>query len=47
VFARKGVKYGAAQLFDHMAVDGLEDAYQRGKAMGVFAESCAAKYAFT
>jgi acetyl-CoA C-acetyltransferase len=47
VFARKGVKYGAAQLFDHMAMDGLEDAYERGKAMGVFAESCAAKYGFT
>jgi acetyl-CoA C-acetyltransferase len=47
MFARKGVKYGAAQMFDHMAMDGLEDAYERGKAMGVFAESCAAKYAFT
>ena len=47
VFARKGVKYGAAQMFDHMAMDGLEDAYERGKAMGVFAESCAAKYGFT
>lgn len=47
VFARKGVKYGAAQMFDHMAMDGLEDAYERGKAMGVFAEACAAKYAFT
>jgi acetyl-CoA C-acetyltransferase len=47
MFARKGVKYGAAQLFDHMALDGLEDAYQRGKAMGVFAESCAARYGFT
>ncbi len=47
MFARKGVKYGAAQLFDHMAMDGLEDAYERGKAMGVFAESCAAKYGFT
>ena len=47
VFARKGVKYGAAQLFDHMAMDGLEDAYERGKAMGVFAEGCAAKYGFT
>jgi acetyl-CoA C-acetyltransferase len=46
-FARKGIKYGAAALFDHMAMDGLEDAYERGKAMGVFAESCAAKYAFT
>ena len=47
LFARKGVKYGAAQMFDHMAMDGLEDAYERGKAMGVFAESCAAKYGFT
>jgi acetyl-CoA C-acetyltransferase len=47
VFARKGVRYGHAQIFDHMAMDGLEDAYERGKAMGVFAESCAAKYAFT
>ncbi len=47
LFARKGVRYGAAQLFDHMAMDGLEDAYERGKAMGVFAEQCVAKYAFT
>lgn len=47
MFARKGVKYGAAQMFDHMAMDGLEDAYERGKAMGVFAESCVAKYNFT
>jgi acetyl-CoA C-acetyltransferase len=47
MFARKGVRYGAAQLFDHMAMDGLEDAYERGKAMGVFAESCVAKYGFS
>ncbi|MBT9489142.1 MAG: acetyl-CoA C-acyltransferase [Rubrivivax sp.] len=47
VFARKGVKYGAAQMFDHMAMDGLEDAYERGKAMGVFAEQCVDKYRFT
>jgi acetyl-CoA C-acetyltransferase len=47
VFARKGVKYGATQLFDHMALDGLEDAYERGKAMGVFAEACVEKYGFT
>ncbi len=46
-FVRKGIKYGHAQIFDHMAMDGLEDAYERGKAMGVFAESCAAKYGFT
>ena len=47
MFARKGVKYGAAQMFDHMAIDGLEDAYERGKAMGVFAEQCVGKYGFT
>jgi acetyl-CoA C-acetyltransferase len=47
MFARKGIKYGAAQLFDHMAMDGLEDAYERGKAMGVFAEQCVGKYGFT
>ena len=47
MFARKGIKYGAAQLYDHMAIDGLEDAYERGKAMGVFAESCVGKYGFS
>ena len=47
MFARKGIKYGAAQLFDHMAMDGLEDAYERGKAMGVFAEQCVDKYQFS
>ena len=47
MFARKGVKYGAAQMYDHMALDGLEDAYERGKAMGVFAEQCVGKYNFT
>ncbi len=47
MFARKGVRYGAAQMFDHMAIDGLEDAYERGKAMGVFAELCVGKYGFT
>ncbi|MCZ2290363.1 MAG: acetyl-CoA C-acyltransferase [Burkholderiales bacterium] len=47
VFARKGIKYGAATIFDHMAMDGLEDAYERGKAMGVFAETCVEKYGFT
>ena len=46
-FARKGVKYGATMLYDHMAIDGLEDAYERGKAMGVFAEDCVAKYGFS
>ena len=47
MFARKGVKYGATAMYDHMALDGLEDAYERGKAMGVFAEQCVDKYAFT
>jgi acetyl-CoA C-acetyltransferase len=46
-FARKGIRYGAAQLYDHMAIDGLEDAYDRGRAMGVFAEECVAQYKFT
>ncbi len=46
MFARKGIKYGAAPLYDHMAIDGLEDAYERGKAMGVFAEQCVGKYSF-
>jgi acetyl-CoA C-acetyltransferase len=49
---RKGVKYGVASLYDHMAMDGLEDAYEKlpgggGKAMGVFAEDCVSKYQFT
>ncbi len=47
MFARKGIKYGAAQMYDHMALDGLEDAYDRGRAMGVFAEECVAQYQFT
>jgi acetyl-CoA C-acetyltransferase len=47
VGSRKGYRYGAFTTFDHMALDGLEDAYDRGKAMGVFAESCVAKYSFT
>lgn len=46
-FVRKGQKYGAAMFYDHMALDGLEDAYERGKAMGVFAENCVGKYNFT
>jgi acetyl-CoA C-acetyltransferase len=47
MFARKGIKYGASQIYDHMALDGLEDAYERGKAMGVFAEQCVSKYSFS
>ncbi len=52
MFARKGVKYGQAAMYDHMAIDGLEDAYEKlpnggGKAMGVFAEECVAQYRFS
>ena len=47
VFARKGIKYGQAPLYDHMALDGLEDAYDRGRAMGTFAEECVSQYKFT
>src|SRR5919206_2415266 len=46
-FVRKGIKYGQGVLYDHMAVDGLEDAYERGKAMGVFAQECVTKYQFS
>jgi acetyl-CoA C-acetyltransferase len=45
--ARQGYRYGHATLVDHMALDGLEDAYEPGKAMGVFAEDCVARYGFT
>lgn len=45
--ARQGYRYGHSTVYDHMALDGLEDAYQKGQAMGVFAEDCAAKYKFT
>jgi len=44
--ARGGYRYGAQQLLDHMATDGLEDAYQ-GKPMGFFADKTAEKYGFT
>ena len=44
---RTGIKYGAGAVVDHMAVDGLEDAYDRGKAMGVFAEKCAREWQFS
>ena len=47
MFARKGVKYGFTTMYDHMALDGLEDAYERGRAMGVFAEECVTQYGFT
>src|ERR671925_291048 len=45
--ARAGLRMGHAQVIDHMFYDGLEDAYDKGRLMGTFAEDCAAKYAFT
>lgn len=44
---RYGYKYGHTQLIDHMAFDGLEDAYESGVSMGVLAERLAEKYAFS
>jgi len=45
--ARSGYRMGHQTVFDHMFLDGLEDAYDRGRLMGTFAEDCAAKYAFS
>jgi acetyl-CoA C-acetyltransferase len=45
--ARGGYRYGHAQMYDHMALDGLEDAYEKGTAMGVYAERTAEKYGFS
>ncbi|MCP4875097.1 MAG: acetyl-CoA C-acyltransferase [Gammaproteobacteria bacterium] len=45
--ARGGMRMGHGQVFDHMFLDGLEDAYDKGKLMGVFAENTADKYGFT
>jgi len=45
--ARSGYRMGHQQALDHMFFDGLEDAYDKGRLMGTFAEDCAAKYAFT
>ncbi|MCC7039429.1 MAG: acetyl-CoA C-acetyltransferase [Burkholderiales bacterium] len=45
--ARAGYRMGHQQALDHMFYDGLEDAYDKGRLMGTFAEDCAAKYAFT
>jgi len=45
--ARAGYRMGHAQVLDHMFFDGLEDAYDKGRLMGTFAEDCAQKYAFT
>lgn len=45
--ARGGYRMGHGQVIDHMFLDGLEDAYDKGKLMGVFAELCAAEYDFS
>jgi acetyl-CoA C-acetyltransferase len=44
---RTGLRMGHSEVQDHMFLDGLEDAYDKGTLMGVFAENCADKYAFT
>ena len=44
---RNGARIGHAQVIDHMFLDGLEDAYDKGRLMGTFAEDCAEKYQFT
>lgn len=44
---RKGARMGHVKSFDHMFLDGLEDAYEKGRLMGSFAEQCAQKYRFT
>jgi acetyl-CoA C-acetyltransferase len=45
--ARAGYRMGHQQVLDHMFYDGLEDAYDKGRLMGSFAEDCAQKYAFS
>jgi acetyl-CoA C-acetyltransferase len=44
---RGGARLGHAQVIDHMFLDGLEDAYDKGRLMGTFAEDCAEKFQFT
>jgi acetyl-CoA C-acetyltransferase len=45
--ARAGLRMGHGQVIDHMFYDGLEDAYDKGRLMGTFAEDCAQKYGFS
>ena len=44
---RTGMRIGHDRIYDHMMLDGLEDAYEPGRAMGTFGEQCADKYKFT
>ena len=45
--ARAGLRMGHGQVIDHMFCDGLEDAYEKGRLMGSFAEDCAQTYSFS
>jgi acetyl-CoA C-acetyltransferase len=45
--ARTGYRMGHGKVLDHMFLDGLEDAYDKGRLMGTFAEDCAQAYGFT
>jgi acetyl-CoA C-acetyltransferase len=45
--ARSGYRMGHGRVLDHMFLDGLEDAYDKGRLMGTFAEDCAETYGFT
>ena len=45
--ARGGYRLGHGKVIDHMFLDGLEDAYDKGRLMGTFAEDCAQTYQFT
>ncbi len=44
---RSGIRIGHDRIYDHMMLDGLEDAYEAGRSMGTFGEECADKYQFT
>jgi acetyl-CoA C-acetyltransferase len=44
---RGGYRMGHDKVYDHMMLDGLEDAYEAGRSMGTFGEDCAAKYQFS
>jgi acetyl-CoA C-acetyltransferase len=45
--ARGGYRIGHGMMYDHMMLDGLEDAYEKGRSMGTFAEECVAQYQFS
>jgi acetyl-CoA C-acetyltransferase len=45
--ARGGYRIGHGMIYDHMMLDGLEDAYEKGRSMGTFGEECAAQYQFS